>query len=134
MWKSMLRFSLDLTLILMLCVRLIELDQKGPQGLVGCSTLSVQVKTGTILNRNYTDANPDFASIPLGDSSSGEPTVLFLGIENKNGVYTKIDFSSVIWGGHKSKYAVPGTSGWYILVPDRDKDRAGSNYQVKFVP
>ena len=133
MWKSMRRRLHILLLFLMVCLHVIEIKQKGLQGLVACSTLSVQVKTGTILNRNYTDANPDFASIPLGDSPS-EPTVLFLGIENKNGVYTKIDFSSVIRGGDNSKFTVPGTRGWYILVPDRDKDRVNSNYQVKFIP
>ena len=133
MLKSMWRRSRDPLLILMFCLRFMELGQKGPQGLVGCSTLSVQVETGTILNRNYTDGNPQHATIPLGDSRS-EPTVLFLGIENANGVYTKIDFSSVIRGRYNSKYAVPGTSGWYILVADRDKDRINSNYQVKFVP
>jgi len=83
MWKSMRRGFQTLLLFLMACLHLIELEQKGLQGLVGCSTLSIQVKTGTILNRNYTAGNPRHASIPLGDSS-GEPTVLFLGIENEN--------------------------------------------------
>jgi hypothetical protein len=92
----------------------------------------VQVETGTILNRNYTDGNPRHASVPLGDSFS-EPTVLFLGIENENGVYTAIDFSSVIWGGRNSDYSVPGTSGYYVLVYDRSKNLVGSNYQVKFL-
>ena len=133
MWKSVWRCLQTLLLFLMVCLHVIEIGQKGPQGLVGCSTLSIQVKTGTILKRNYTDGNPRHASIPLGDSS-GEPTVLFLGIENKNGVYTKIDFSSVIRGKYNSKYAVRGTSGWYILVADRDQGLVRSNYQVKFVP
>lgn len=112
----------------------------GPQGPVGPTgrqgpagvDLSVQVETGTILNRNYTDGNPSFASIPLGDDF-GEPTVLFLGIENVNGVYNRIDFSSIIRGGRNSDYSVPGTSGYYVLVYDRSKDLVGSNYQVKFV-
>ena len=112
----------------------------GPQGPMGPTgrqgpagvDLSVQVETGTILNRNYTDGNPRHASIPLGDDF-GEPTVLFLGIENENGVYTRIDFSSIIWGGRGGEYSVPGTSGYYVLVYDRSKDLVGSNYQVKFV-
>lgn len=102
--------------------------ERGPQG----PTLSVQVETGTILNRNYTDGNPHWASIPLGNAF-GEPTILFLGIENENGVYNAIDFESVIWGGSNSDYSVPGTSGWYVLVYDRYKNRVGSNYQVKFL-
>ena len=105
--------------------------ERGFQGPPGAD-LSVQVETGTILNRNYRDGNPRHASIPLGDAFS-EPTVLFLGIENENGVYTRIDFSSIIWGGSNRDYSVPGTSGWYILVYDRSKDLVGSNYQVKFV-
>ena len=117
------KYFQTLLLFLMVCLHLIELGQKGLQGLVGCSTLSIQVKTGTILNRNYMDPNPHYASIPLGDSRD-QPTVLFLGIKNKNGVYEKIDFNSVI------NY----TSGWYVLVSDRDKYFSGRNYQVKFVP
>ena len=110
---------------------------RGPQGPTGSQgpsgvDLSVQVETATILNRNYTEGNSNFASIPLGDSF-GEPTVLFLGIENENGVYSRIEFSGIIWGGSDSDYSVPGTSGWYVLVFDRDKDLVGSNYQVKFV-
>ena len=95
--------------------------------------LWIQVVEGTVLNRNYRSGNPRYASIPVGSSLRGEPTILFLGIENENGVYTKIDFSSVIWGGDSESHAVPGTEGWYILVYDRWKDLVGSNYQVKFV-
>ena len=95
--------------------------------------LWIQVVEGTILNQNYRSANSRFASIPVGSSLREEPTILFLGIENDNGIYSKIDFSSVIWGGSDEDYAVPGTEGWYILVYDRWKDLVGSNYQVKFV-
>ena len=107
---------------------------QGPQGPQGPASpaLEVQVATGTILNRNYTEMNPHHASIPLSPFGN-EPTVLFLGIENENGVYYQIDFSSVIWGGSNSDYSVPGTSGWYALVYDRYKERVSSNYQVKFV-
>ena len=107
---------------------------QGPREPAGPS-LDVQVETGTILNRNYTDGNPRHASIPLSPFIlfGNEPTVLFLGIKNDNGVYTKIDFASVIWGGSNSDFTVPGTSGWYALVYDRSKDLVGENYQVKFV-
>lgn len=84
------------------------------------------------MNWNYTDANSHAASIPLANSGI-EPTVLFLGIENENGVYNRINFAAVIWGGDNDRFTVPGTSGWYVLVSDRDKDLVGSNYQVKFV-
>ena len=135
------RYCWGFLLILVACEG--PVGPEGPQGPHGRqgedgSTLWVQVDTGTILNRNYTDGNPDFASIPVGElpglfERSIEPTVLFLGIENDNGVYNRIDFSSVIWGGSGSDYSVPGTSGWYVLVYDRSKDLVGSNYQVKFV-
>ena len=103
---------------------------QGPQGPSGAS-LEVQIKTGTIINRNYTEGNPDFVSIPLSPSRS-EPTVLFLGIENQNGVFVTEQFSSVIWGGEDT-HAVPGTSGWYALIPDRNKDLLNRAYQVKFI-
>ena len=133
MWRYCWGWSL--LLILAACEG--PVGPEGPQGPRGRqgedgSTLWVQIETGTILNRNYTDGNPRFASIPLANSGI-EPTVLFLGIENENGVYIRIDFSSVIWGGSGSDYSVPGTSGWYILVSDRSKDLVSSNYQVKFV-
>ena len=114
------------------------IGEKGERGTAGEDgrdgiDLWIQVVEGTILNRNYRSANSRFASIPVGSSLREEPTILFLGIENDNGVYSKIDFSSVIWGGSDEDYAVPGTEGWYILVYDRWKDLVGSNYQVKFV-
>ena len=105
--------------------------ERGFQGPPG-DDLSVQVETGTILNRNYTDANPSHAAIPLANSGI-EPTVLFLGIENDNGVYDRIFFSAVIWGGDNDRFTVPGTSGWYLLVLDSSRAFVGSNYQVKFV-
>lgn len=58
---------------------------QGPQGPQG-TALEVQVIEGTILNRNYTEGNPHGPAIPLS-SSWGQPTVLFFGIENDNGVY-----------------------------------------------
>ena len=104
----------------------------GPQGPAGVD-LWVEVKEGTILSYNYTEGNPHAASIPLGDHSF-EPIVLFLGIENENGVYRRIDFSAVIYGGSDSNYAVRGTSGYYVLVYDPNQDLVQSNYQVKFIP
>lgn len=118
-----------------------ERGERGPAGEDGRNgrdgkdgaDLWIQVVEGTILNRNYRPRNEDFAAIPVGSQWRGEPTILFFGIENDNGVYTKIDFSSIIWGGSNEDYAVPGTEGWYILVYDRWKEIVGSNYQVKFV-
>ena len=104
---------------------------KGEKGEPG-ETLAVQVVTGTILNRNYTDGNPDFASIPVANAGE-EPTILFLGIENANGVFNRTDYSGVIWGGTGGEFAVPGSSGYYVLVHDPDKDFVSANYQVKFV-
>lgn len=89
--------------------------------------------TGTILNKHYTPANPSFASIPLTESGP-EPTVLFFGIENPNGVYARADWSGVIWGGDDEEYTVPGTRGWYLMVLDTRKELVQSNYQVKLVP
>jgi len=108
----------------------------GPRGLQGLQgpTLDIQVKTGTILNSNYTVANPSFASIPLA-SSGTEPTILFFGIENPNGVYAPSheEHVGVIWGGTDSDYTVPGTKGWYAITPDQSKNLLNANYQVKFV-
>lgn len=103
----------------------------GPQGPQG-TALEVQVIEGTILNRNYTEGNPSHASIPLSSSWS-EPTVLFFGIENNNGVYYWVDFSSVIWGGANEEFTVPSTSGYYLLIYDPSKNWVGENYQVKFI-
>lgn len=109
-----------------------EQGERGRQGEPGQSF--VQIETGTILNRNYTEGNPEHATIPLGGGFlDGEPTVLFWGIENENGVYVLKTFESVIWGGSDSDYSVLGTSGWYLLVYDRRRNLIGSNYQVKFV-
>ena len=105
--------------------------ERGLQGEPG-PALEVQEIKETVLNRNYTEGNPRIASIPLGVHSS-EPTVLFFGIENQNGVFSRFEFSSVIWGRRDSEYSVPGTSGYYLLVYDPDKELVGSNYQVKFV-
>ena len=105
----------------------------GPEGLPG-SALQVQVATGTILNQNYTERNPSSASIPLA-AGGPEPTVLFFGLENANGVYERyIDpfGDAVIWGESEG-FTVPGTSGWYTLVSDADKNLVNSNYQVKFI-
>ena len=133
MLKSVRRYFQTLLLFLMVCLHLIELGQKGLQGLVGCSTRSIQVKTGTILNQNYRAGNPNHAAIPLGDSRS-EPTVIFWGIENENGIYITNDFEAVIPDKYNNKYAVPGTSSWYLMVRDSSKKLVNSNYQVKFVP
>lgn len=105
----------------------------GPKGDTG-PTLEVQVKTGTILSGNYTEANSSFVSIPLA-SSGTEPTVLFLGIQNENGVYDAhpMEDMGVIWGGTEARFTVPGTRGWYALFPDRLKSLTNANYQVKFV-
>ena len=104
---------------------------QGPQGPSGAS-LQVQVNTGSILNRNYTEANPAFVSIPLSPFGE-EPTVLFLGIENVNGVFEMRQFPAVIWAGDSEDHVVPGTSGWYALIRDPDKDLLNRAYQVKFI-
>ena len=93
---------------------------------------AIKVVEGTILNRNYTDANPQFASIPLL-SGGDQPIVVFFGIENANGFYTAEGFSSVIWGGSDPDFTVEGTSGWYLLAPDFSKRLVSSNYRVKFL-
>ena len=113
---------------LILIVLLAACEGQGERG----QTLSVQVETGTILNRNYTKAEPRYAFLPLVDDGN-EPAVLFLGIENENGFYERIDFTGVAWGRSGSDSAVPGTSGWYVVVYDRRKKLVGSNYQVKFL-
>jgi hypothetical protein len=105
--------------------------------LVGCEnpigpSLEIQIVTGTILNKNYTESNSKFASIPLVRSGE-EPTILFFGIENSNGIYVRTEIYSVIWGGDNAKFTVPGTSGYYLLVSDRNKSYVNTNYQVKFL-
>ena len=111
----------------------------GPQGPPGAQgpegpAWSVETVTGTILNQNYTEANPDFASIHIASTGS-EPTVLSFGIENENGVYlnTNPPYYAVVWGGENTNLAVSGTSGWYFLVEDQRKELVGENYQLKFV-
>ena len=93
---------------------------------------AIKVVEGTILNRNYTDANPLCASIPLL-SGGDQPIVVFFGIENANGFYAAEGFSSVIWGGPDPDFTVEGTSGWYLLVPDFSKRLVSTNYRVKFL-
>ena len=95
-------------------------------------TVQVIDVRGTILNQNYTNANPDFASIPLA-SHGKEPVVVSFGIENENGAFEIRDFDTVIWGGTTSDYTVPGTSGWYLLSRDAFKGLVNYNYQVKFL-
>ncbi len=104
---------------------------EGPQGPSGAS-LQVQVNTGTILNRNYTERNPSYASIPLS-SSGAEPTVLFFGYENQNGVYIQVEHTAVIWGTPESGTSVSGTSGWHALIRDSSKSFRNRAYQVKFI-
>ena len=108
-----------------------EAGERGPVGATG-QTLQIDVVSGTVLNQNYTDANPNSASIPLV-SRGEEPTILFFGIENANGVYVKTEWNAVIWGGTNADFTVPGTSGYYLLVSDRNNALVNANYQVKFV-
>jgi len=107
----------------------------GPPGEKGSdgaqSDLEVLITTGTIYNANYTIKNPNFASIHLPKATS-KHVVLFLGIENSNGVYTRTTWSSSIYGG-SSDWAVPGTSGYYILVSDPNKSKLLSNYKIKYL-
>ncbi len=108
----------------------------GEQGLPGLD-LDVESLEETVLNQNYTKRNPHHISVPLGDSLGIEPVVLFFGIENENGVFVAPLQSSygvsVIWGGDDADTVVPGTRGWYYLVPDKTKRLLKSNYQIKFV-
>jgi hypothetical protein len=127
------RHYLFLGAVLALTAMLACEGSTGPEGAPG-SALQVQVTTGTILNPNFTERNPSSASIPLA-AGGPEPTVLFFGIENPNGVYERyIDpfGDSIIWGESEG-FTVPGTSGWYMLVSDENKDLVNSNYQVKFI-
>ena len=110
----------------------------GPQGPAGPAgrdgrDLHIEIREGTIISYNFTEANPAFASIPLGEHAF-EPIVLFFGVENENGVFTRIDYSGVIYGGDDSEYTVRGTTGYYLLVYDSNKTLLQSNYQVKFIP
>ena len=50
----------------------------GPAGPAGPS-LQVVSEEGTVLSRNYTEANDSFISIPLGQDGVNEPVVLLLG-------------------------------------------------------
>ena len=92
----------------------------------------VEEVTGTILNRNYTEVNPDFASIHIV-SSGVEPTVLYFARENPNGAYINTSFISIGWAEEDSGYSVSGVAGWYLLVYDEDKELAGKNYKLRFI-
>lgn len=108
---------------------------RGERGSPGRDGTSIQIeeRTGTILNHNYTENNPNAVSIPLGRLRS-EPVVIFLGIENPNGVFIQTDsFVGIIWGGDDPDFTVPGTEGYYGLVTDPFKSLLQSNYQVKFL-
>jgi hypothetical protein len=105
----------------------------GPAGPAGPS-LQVVSEEGTVLSRNYTEANDSFISIPLGQDGVNEPVVLLVGLENANGVFVEWEESkSVIWGGTEARFTVAGTSGWYVLLSDPNKNLLNRNYQVKFV-
>ena len=107
----------------------------GPQGPPGPQgpAWSVEEVTGTILNRNYTEDNPDFASIHIV-SSSLEPTVLYFAWENDNGAYINTSFIAVVWAdADDDERAVSGMGGWYVLIYDPDKDLVGKNYKLRFV-
>ena len=123
--------------VLVACEGRVE-EQKG-RGLRGTAerdsaVLRIEVVKGTILNRNYTEGNRRFASIPLSNSPS-EPTVLSFGVENDDGVYVmQPDFPVIVISRYKGDLSISGYEGWwYAVVPDRKKELVGSNYRVKFV-
>ncbi|MFC1478879.1 hypothetical protein ACFL57_05425 [Candidatus Margulisiibacteriota bacterium] len=91
----------------------------------------LSVTTGTIYNSNYTSANPSYVSIRLPGANSNH-AVLFVGIENSNGVYEYQDWSSTIYG-FGAEYTVGGQSGYYVLIYDSWKSLLTKNYQVKYI-
>ena len=119
----------------------------------------VWVETGTILMRNYTERNPNFASIPvvitrdlidreteglemaeieaaqdsLIDQIATElvtdPTVLFFGIQNENSLF-------IVPINHYAGVIWEDGSrgkGCYALVRDRGKKLLNKNYKLKFL-
>ena len=112
-------------LVLLLTVLFVACEgPTGPAGTTGFTGAAgrVSIREGTILTRNYRELNPDFASLLVNAARSPEPTVLFVGIENENGVFNRVEWSSVIWD-----------SAWYVLLYDRRGDLVGRNYRLKFL-
>jgi len=106
--------------------------EKGDQGEQGPPGVIVHKVTGTILTSNYTEGNPSFAAIHLTSYYTPKPVVLFVGIENVNGVYAFHDYVSVIYG-FTSDFTVNGVYGWYVLIYDNYKSLRTKNYEVVFI-
>ena len=120
-----------------------EIGPTGPQGPQGPPGLflrevTLQEARGTISSENYTQSNPDHASIPIGNPLLTEPAVLFVGIKNEHGAYYSVRFSGVIWSGEGDeevfdKWSVDGKGGWQVAIFDETRRLLGLDYRVKFL-
>ncbi len=104
----------------------------GPKGNPGAG-LSILSSTGTILAKNYTVGNPAYAALRICNCPT-EPTVLFVGIENVNGVMTNTSWSGIGYSAGSDDYSVDGLAGYYVLVPDPNKAELQKNYKIKYSP
>lgn len=110
---------------------------EGPRGSTGPAgkdgeDLAIREVKGTILSKNWTAGNPSHAAIYLCNCLS-EPTVLFVGVENSNGVFDNTAWAAVIYGTASSDYSYDGKTGYYALVYDNLKTNLQKNYKVRFV-
>ena len=108
---------------------------EGPEGPAGPAgpTLAVREVEGTILNQNYRPGNENFAALPLSIGAGSEPVILDAAIENANGVWARTAWASVIWAGDNLDFAVPGHSGWHVLIEDPGQGLVNRNYRVRFI-
>lgn len=114
-----------------------ERGPRGPQGIDGQdgkdgTDLLVLATSGTIYNKHYNTINDDWAALWLPYATS-KCVVLFVGIENSNGVYINTDWSSIIYSNGDDGFEVDGKSGYYVLILDPEKTNLNKNYQVRYI-
>jgi hypothetical protein len=112
----------------------------GPRGLPGQdgqdgkdgADIMVSSTTGTIYNKHYETTNTNWAAIRLPGATYNR-VVLFVGIENPNGVFVNTEWTSSIYSDGDDGFNVDGYSGYYVLVWDPDKDYLNKNYKVQYI-
>ena len=107
---------------------------RGPAGQDGQDgdDITISSTTGTIYNKHYETNNSNWAAIRLPGATYSH-VVLFVGIENSNGVYNNTDWSSTIYSDGSDGYDVDGYSGYYVLIYDTGKSNLNKNYKIKYI-
>lgn len=106
----------------------------GPQGEDGQdgTDLAISSTTGTIYNKHYETNNSSWAALRLPNATSNH-VVLFVGLENANGVFNNTVWASTIYSNGSDGYDVDGYAGYYVLIYDPSKTNLNKNYQIKYL-